>query len=186
VQTLYLDRQPNGQPIIGTANQPLLATGYAVARVATFGNKKMKTKLETATAKFREGYNCAQSVLYAHCDDLHLDGNTSLRITCGFGAGMGRKEEICGAVSGGILVLGLRHGRGDKDDRAATELTYTKTRDLMERFQQRHGTFICKKLLNGCDLTTAEGQRSFKDNDLFNRVCVRCVESVMAILEDIK
>ena len=146
----------------------------------------MKTKLDTAITKFREGYNCAQSVLYAHCTDLHLDGNTALRLATGFGAGMGRKEEVCGAVSGGILVLGLRHGRGEKDDRSATELTYTKTRMLIERFQQRHGTFICKQLLNGCDLTSAEGQRSFKENDLLNRVCTPCVESVITILEEMK
>jgi len=56
----------------------------------------------------------------------------------------------------------------------------------MERFQQRHGTFICKQLLNGCDLTTAEGQKSFKEKDLLNRVCTPCVESVITILDEMK
>lgn len=146
----------------------------------------MNTKQDIAIKKFREGYNCAQSVLYAHCDDLHLDRNMALRLATGFGAGMARKEEVCGAVSGGILVLSLRHGRGERDDRSATETTYAKTRELMERFQQRHGTFICKQLLNGCDITTAEGQKLFKENDLLNSTCVPCVESVMTILEEIK
>ena len=138
--------------------------------------------MNEATEKFREGYNCAQSVLYAHRKELNLDGDTALRLACGFGAGMGRKEEVCGAVSGGILVMGLRHGRGEKDDRTATETTYTKTRELMDRFQEKHGSVMCRKLLNGCDLTTAEGQNSFNENDLFNRVCIPCVETVMAIL----
>lgn len=146
----------------------------------------MKTRLDIAVAKFRDSYNCSQSVLYAHCDDLNLDRNTALRLACGFGAGMGRKEEVCGAISGGILVLGLRHGRSEQDDRSATETTYAKTRELMERFQQRHGTFICKQLLNGCDLTTAEGQKSFKEKDLLNRVCTPCVESVITILDEMK
>lgn len=144
------------------------------------------TKAEAAVSKFREGYNCAQSVLYVHAEELGIGRGEALRLACGFGAGMGRKEEVCGAVSGGILVLGLLHGRGEKDDRSATETTYAKTRELMDQFRQRHGTFICRQLLNGCDLTTAEGQKYFKDNDCFNRVCIPCVESVVKILEEIR
>ena len=109
--------------------------------------------------------------------------DTALKIACGLGAGMGRKEEVCGAVTGGILVLGMRHGRGSKDDRSAMQLTYAKTRELMERFSEKHGTFICRKLLNGCELTTEQGQRYFKENDLLNKVCKLCVQSVVEILE---
>lgn len=87
---------------------------------------------------------------------------------------MPRKQEVCGAVTGGILVLGLRHSRGEQQDRAATELTYAKTRQLIETFHQRHGNFVCRRLSNNCDLTTAEGQRTFKENDLLNRVCRPC------------
>ncbi len=98
---------------------------------------------------------------------------------------MARKEEVCGAVTGGILVLGLRFGRGGKDDRSATELTYGKTTELMDLFSQEHGTFVCRKLLNGCELTSAEGQKFFKENELLNKVCMRCVQSVVRILEGI-
>lgn len=97
---------------------------------------------------------------------------------------MGRKEEVCGAVTGGILVLGMLHGRGSKDDRSATELTYMKTRILMEEFTKKHGTYICRQLLNGCELTEAEGQKFFKENDMLNRVCVPCIQSVVEILEN--
>lgn len=107
-----------------------------------------------------------------------------MKIACGLGAGMGRKEEVCGAVTGGILVLGLRHGRGGQDDRSAMESTYRKTRELMDRFAAKHGTFICRKLLNGCELTTDEGQKYFKENDLLNKTCVPCVQTVVGILLD--
>ena len=90
----------------------------------------MKTKSEIAAKKFLEGYNCAQSVFYSFCDDLIFDKNIALKMACGFGGGMGRKEEVCGAVTGGIIVLGAKYGRGEKEDRAATELTYKKTREL--------------------------------------------------------
>ena len=146
----------------------------------------MRTDADQATAKFCEGYNCAQSVLYAYCEALHLNCDTVLRLACGFGAGMGRSQEVCGAVSGGILVLGFRHGRGVGDERPSTEVTYAKTRALMERFRQRHGTYICRELLKGCDLTTAEGQDSYTDRDFQNLVCIPCIQSVITILDELK
>ena len=124
-------------------------------------------------------------MLYAFREESNLPEETALKIACGLGAGMGRKEEVCGAVTGGILVLGMRHGRGTKDDRSAAELTYLKTRELMDRFAKKHGTFICRKLLNGCELTTEEGQKYFKENDLLKKICVPCVQSVVEILENI-
>ena len=143
----------------------------------------MQSRSEMAIAKFMEGYNCAQSVFYAFSDDLGIDRNTTLKVASGFGAGMARKEEVCGAVSGGIMAIGARYGRGEQDDRTATELTYTRTRQLMDQFVQKHGTFICRKLLGGIELTTEEGQQLYKNNDLKNKVCVPCVLSVVEILE---
>ena len=125
-------------------------------------------------------------MLYAFREESNLPEETALKIACGLGAGMGRKEEVCGAVTGGILVLGMRHGRGSKDDRSAMDLTYLKTRTFMDEFAKRHGTFICRKLLNGCELTTEEGQKHFKENDLLKKVCTPCVQSVVDILENIK
>jgi len=132
-----------------------------------------------------EGYNCAQAVLVSFCDDLHIDRNTALKMVTGLGAGMARKQEVCGAVTGGIIVIGAKYGRGEKDDKTATELTYRKTRALMDKFAGKHGAFICRKLLNGCDLTTEKGQTYFEDNDMLNKVCVPCVQDVVEILEHI-
>jgi len=146
----------------------------------------MTDKVDAAVGKFMSGYNCAQAVLFAYCDELHLDKNAALKLACGFGAGMGRKEEVCGAVTGGIVVLGAMYGRGENDDRAATETTYARTRELLERFQFRHGTYICRELLDGCDLTTKEGQSYFKQNDLVNRTCKECVGSVVQILAEMQ
>ncbi len=143
------------------------------------------TKSERAVSKFMEGYNCAQAVLFSFCDDLKIDKDTALKIACGFGAGMGRKEEVCGAVTGGIIVIGVKYGRGVYDDRTAQEETYAKTRELMKQFSERHGTFICRKLLNGCELMTPEGQKQFKEKDLLNKICKPCVQSVVEIIEKI-
>ncbi len=145
----------------------------------------MSSKSEVAVAKLLEGYNCAQAVFYSFCDFLQFEKNTALKMACGFGAGMARKEEVCGAVTGGIIVIGTKYGRGEKDNRTATELTYKKTRELMDQFAKKHGTFICRRLLNGCDLATEEGQNQFKENDLLIKTCKPCVQSVVEILENI-
>ena len=143
------------------------------------------TRSEQAVSKFMEGYNCAQSVFFSFCDDFKIDKNSALKIACGLGAGMGRKEEVCGAVTGGIMEIGAKYGRGENDDRTATEKTYAKTRELMDRFAEKHGTFICRKLLNGVELTTEEGQKQFKQNNLLDKTCKLCVQSVVEILESI-
>ena len=145
----------------------------------------MSTRSDLAVAKFLAGYNCAQAVLYAFCDDLGFDKDTALRLACGFGAGMARKQEVCGAITGGIIALGLKHGRGEGQDRTPTEATYRKVRELLSQFESQHGTCICRTLLKGCDLDTAEGQRDFKENDLLNKTCKGCVKTVVETLENI-
>jgi C_GCAxxG_C_C family probable redox protein len=140
---------------------------------------------EMAVSKFKEGFNCAQSVLFSFCDDLQLEKETALKLACGFGAGMGRKEEVCGAITGGIIAIGAKFGKTEKSDQMALETTYNKTRELMDNFAQKHGTFICRKLLNGCELTTEKGQKQYKDLDLRNKACVPCIQSAVEILEGI-
>lgn len=144
----------------------------------------METKMEIAVEKFLEGYNCAQSVLYAFCDDLQIEKDLALKIASGFGGGMGLKEDVCGAVTGGIIVIGAKYGRGENEDHAEAKITaYTKTRELIDQFAVQHGTFICRELLGGCDFTTVEGRKEFKEKDLFNKVCKGCVQDVVNILE---
>jgi len=145
----------------------------------------MKTKSDIAEEKFLEGYNCAQAVLYAFSDALQIDKNQALKLACGFGAGMARKQEVCGAVSGGILAIGFKHGRGEGQDRTATEETYRRTRELMARFESAHGSCLCRALLNGCDINTPAGQQTFKESDLLRKTCVPCVRTVAQALEEI-
>lgn len=145
----------------------------------------MKNKSETAVEMFNSGWNCAQSVLGAFCADLNLDKKTAMKIATGFGAGMGRKQEVCGAITGGIMVLGLKHGQVHEGEKEAKELTYRLTQKLMARFSTKHGSCLCRELLDGCDLSTEAGQKFSKENDLHNKICAECVRSAVHILEEI-
>jgi C_GCAxxG_C_C family probable redox protein len=138
---------------------------------------------QNAAKMFLAGYNCAQAVLHANCDRLQLDHSLALRIATGFGAGLAREGEVCGAVSGGILAISLRYGRGETDDKSKTEETYAKTQEFIARFKERHGSVICRELIH-CSLQTPEGQRCFKENNLLNEICVACVETASALADD--
>jgi C_GCAxxG_C_C family probable redox protein len=140
---------------------------------------------ERAKGKFLSGYNCAQSVAYGVLDRLDAAEDTVLKAACGFGAGMGRKEEVCGAVTGGIMALGLKFGRGVKETREATEKLYPLVRELMNRFEKKHGSFICRRLLDGVDLLTDEGQAKYKARDMHATVCLPCVLSAVEITESL-
>jgi C_GCAxxG_C_C family probable redox protein len=128
------------------------------------------------------GYNCAQAVLHANCERLHFDHDMALKLATGLGAGVAREGEICGAVTGGVIALGIRFGRGINDDRARTEENYAKTREFLEAFKRRHGSVVCRELLQ-CDLRTDEGRRHFKENDLLHRTCVKCVETANELVD---
>lgn len=140
------------------------------------------THAEKAVDKFKEGFNCAQSVLYSYAEELHADPNLALRIANGFGGGMGRKQEVCGAVSGGILVLGLLYGRGEHDGKEQGEKAYTEVRGLIDAFIKEHGTICCRELLSGCSLLTEEGRKQFAADGLIERCC-DYIRTVCGILD---
>jgi len=144
----------------------------------------MDTRTERAAEKFVSGYNCAQAVIWSFCDEIGLEANTGLRIACGFGGGVAKRQEICGAVTGGIMVLGMILGEGDQQDRSATEETYAKSEEFISRFEAARGSSNCLELLDGCDLNTEEGRKTVKDLDLRNVTCKACVQTAVEILED--
>jgi C_GCAxxG_C_C family probable redox protein len=124
------------------------------------------THADKAMEKFMAGFNCTQSVLYSYASELHCDPDLALRIANGFGAGMGRKQEVCGAVSGAILVIGLLYGRGEHDGTEKTEKTYATVRALIDAFTAQYGSISCRQLLEGCSLVSEEGRRRFHDEKL--------------------
>jgi len=122
------------------------------------------SKADIAVEYFKT-YNCAQSVLAAYSEDYGLSKDIALSIASGFGAGIGRLQETCGAVSGAIKVLGLAGQFKESDGREKLNLLCEKIRCFTDEFSDKMGTIKCLDLIN-CDLSTEEGRKHFKDNNL--------------------
>jgi len=142
----------------------------------------MKSRAEQAVECFKDGFNCAQAVFTAFTEESGITRNEALKISCGFGAGMGRRQETCGAVSGAILAIGARHGKTDRADDAATETTYRLVREASMQFAARHGTTQCKGLI-GCDLQQEEGRKIFKEKNMKESRCTKYVHDAAEIAE---
>lgn len=105
------------------------------------------TKGEIAKNNFMQGYNCAQAVLLAFCDDLGFDEQTALMLASPFGGGIGRMREVCGTVTGMYMALGLARGYSDSKDNADKKRVYSEVQQLAERFKEDNGSIICRDLL---------------------------------------
>ncbi len=143
----------------------------------------MSAKSEQASRKFRMGFNCSQAVLSVYAEEFGLCRETALKIACGFGGGMGRMALTCGAVTGAFMVIGLKYGNVDANEKEIKEKTYGLVREFARRFEKRNGSSICRELL-GCDISGPEGLRNAKDNGLFASVCPGLVQDAIGILEE--
>jgi C_GCAxxG_C_C family probable redox protein len=138
---------------------------------------------EQAVNEFKAGFNCCQSVFVPFAIQMGLERDTALKLTTGFGAGMARQQETCGAVVGAYLALGLKFGRTRIEDELARDETYMFMLDFNDEFVRMHGSINCKELL-ACDLATAEGQKRFNELQLQENVCANCVKDAAAIVKN--
>ena len=138
---------------------------------------------EKARTLFLEGYNCAQAVFCAFDDLTGLDRDTSARLASSFGGGMGRMREVCGTVSGALLVLGLLCGYADPEDAKAKTDHYHLVQEFARRFREINGTIICRELLKDVE-TTPGGDPEPRTAEYYaRRPCPRLAAEAAEILE---
>lgn len=142
------------------------------------------TLTEKAISNFRDGLNCAQAVLTAYASELKIDDHTALSVSCGFGGGMGRLQETCGAATGSFMVMGIYNSNRYSDNKDRKDKTYAMVQEFSKRFVERHGTLKCRELMN-CDLNTPEGQQYVRDNNLHEMVCEKCIAGSIRIMGEI-
>lgn len=134
---------------------------------------------------FESGFLCAESVLLAVSEAKGVRSDVIPKVATGFCSGMARTGQQCGALSGGVLSLGLFTGRSTPKD--SVEQTYLKVRTLQKMFRDRFEHTSCSDLL-GVDLNTEEGQIEYFENDLFEKCFAYTEEAsriVMTLLADV-
>ena len=139
---------------------------------------------EQAKELFLSGYNCAQSVLLSFADDLKFSKELAQKMAAGFGGGMGKQQETCGAVTGAIMVLGLLKGEHVNNNDELKSESYGSVKELTREFIAEYKTTNCRDLI-GCDLNTPEGAEKFKEEKIMETVCTDCVKKAVQIVESI-
>ena len=108
----------------------------------------IEERVSKARRLFKEGgYNCCQAVVLAYCDLFGLDEKTAASIASGFGGGMGRMREVCGAVSGMTFLSGLICPADDPSVKTARTANYALVQEMAEEFRKLNGSIVCRELL---------------------------------------
>ncbi|HHT90943.1 MAG: C-GCAxxG-C-C family protein [Bacillota bacterium] len=141
---------------------------------------ELNERVEAARRLFQEGFNCAQAVVGAFYPPEKREGQLALKLASGFGGGM-RRGEVCGAVSGAVMVLGMREGYL-AGDQAAKLKSSELTSAFMEGYAQRQGTLYCREIL-GYDPRDAEAAKGFAAQK--RQVCEGAIETAIVLLGEL-
>lgn len=142
------------------------------------------TRGDKAQQYFLQGYNCAQAVALAYEDMLTMDKDTIAKLNSGYGGGMGRMREVCGAMSGAVFVMSALFGYSDSADNNGKKELYSDIQKIGKRFKDENGSVVCRELLgltkNGFDAPTPDKRT---DTYYKKRPCKDIVKSSADILE---
>lgn len=130
------------------------------------------TKKELAISLHDQKYNCAQSVACAFAEEVNIDPQLLFKMCEGFGLGMGCMNGTCGAISGAVALLGIKNSDGNLNDPATKASTYQLSKEILNKFQQKNGSTICKELKG---IGTGTPLRS----------CPGCIEDAVEFVEEI-
>ena len=130
---------------------------------------------------FLGGYNCAQSVVVAFCDVTGLEKDFAARMASSFGGGMGRLREVCGAVSGMLMVLGLLYGYDTPGDDISKKAQYRDVQALCGQFREEVGSIVCREILKNPSTDPIPSPRTAEYYAV--RPCARMVMTAARILD---
>ena len=139
------------------------------------------TNKEKALDYFGRRFHCSQAILAAFANECGLTEDHALRLGSCFGGGM-RKGEVCGACTGALMVLGELYGQFDENDLQSRELANKVNDEMMKRFAERTGSYLCRDILK-CDISTKEGVEYALQNKLFTDLCPKIVAVAVDVLE---
>ena len=142
------------------------------------------TKIEKAVDSFKGGLSCSQAILSTFSAEFGLNAELALKISCPFGGGMGRTGQACGAVTGALMVIGLKFGQKQVSELQAKENTYKLVQSFITKFKSLHQNINCNDLI-GFELHTPSGYEQATQARVFIDKCPIYVRSAAQILEEI-
>lgn len=145
----------------------------------------METRALKAKELFLEGYNCAQSVLCAYCDETGMDFEEAVKLASSFGGGMGRLREVCGAVTGMFMVTGLKYGYTSPNDDETKAKHYELIQSLAKRFKEDNGSIICRELLELGEADQGPVPDKRTADYYQHRRCAQLIENADKILDEL-
>ena len=135
-----------------------------------------------AAELFLGGYNCAQAVVVAFCDELGMTEAQAARMASSFGGGMGRMREVCGAVSGMLLVAGILYGYDTPGDDVSKKRHYTLVQQLAGQFREEVGSIVCREILKN---PPSDPNPTPRTAEFYKtRPCARMLTLAAGILDD--
>lgn len=148
---------------------------------------EMEQRVRRAEELFVAGYNCAQAVVAAFADIYGYTGEQALRMSAGFGGGIGRTRQTCGAACGMVMLAGMECGATDAADREGKSENYRVVQELLGRFKELHGTTVCAELLRLKHGTPLSYEASERTAEYYRtRPCVNHVVSAARIFAEYK
>ncbi len=148
------------------------------------GKMRNQDVIGKAISRFRDGYNCAETVLMTFAESYGINNDIIPRIATGFGGGIGRRGSVCGALSGAVMALGLKYGRDTMEEKERTENCTRRAFECYTRFDKEFGGVLCYDLIK-CDLSTPDGYKQFRELGLRETNCTKYIEEAMKILLDL-
>lgn len=146
----------------------------------------MSDRVEKAICLFKCGYNCSQSVFAAYADLFGMDEKTALRVSAGLGGGVGRAREVCGTVSAAAMLIGMKYGATDGDDREGKKKCYEVVQEFIAEFKKTNHSIVCRELLG---LDTDNNKNPVPDARTAEyykkRPCVQIVEDSARAIEKV-
>jgi len=143
----------------------------------------LKDHLAEANELFRSGFNCSQAIVAVFSEEHGFPAETAIKIAYPFGRGMGGCGHTCGALTGAMMVIGMKYGTADRYEPDKMKLAREKTRRLIEFFENEHGTTLCNDL-TGLDQRKLNGPELMAMLPHFHSRCQKFLETVVTFLEE--
>jgi len=135
---------------------------------------------EKAVKRFREGYNCAQSVLLTMFEYWNGVNELVPKVATAFGGGIGRSGSVCGALTGSIMAIGTKYGTNEPSLEKRLE-AYALARTVYKQFNERHGSVLCRELI-GYDLSNPQELEKARNVKVFEEKCTNFIRTAIEIL----